>query len=102
MLEYIEIMQEHANKIADDRIRKLKELSYNELLSLVSQKPDTEALEQSGHEYQIDIRCFMEEKNSDVICVRVAVFVANENYPWWQFWRNIDRAVASESFVKRP
>lgn len=85
--------------VLSDRINKLKLYGYAELLSLIQHPIEVEEISINGKAYQIDTRCFFEDKANKTIRVTVSLFAPKEYAPWWKFWKNIDTAVISDSFT---
>ena len=86
-------------KILAARVEELKSRKYSDLLNLTENQIETEEVLVNNKEYQIDTKCFIEDKVHKVIRVTISIYESKELAPWWKFWENIDSPALSESFI---
>jgi hypothetical protein len=92
---------EAAENLVKARLDELSKLPYPEVQTLMQEHQTDEVKGGDGVEYQIDVRAFYDDKAQGTVRVTVSVFKPKEASPWWKFWKSVDSAVASDSFIMK-
>lgn len=91
-------MSQHAQKLFDQRMEKLKKKNYAALQKLIDDPIIEEVTDNDGEVFIIGIRCFR-ETISGPLQIKGSIVKMRDIQPWGDFWQNMRPALASDQFV---